>query len=108
MISKLLSRRKSKSNEESVFDIIKFSIKKFIEAESSPEGKVNFLFGVFTLILVISICVPNTVLSVASMIFPQVEPSIPWYGILIFYILALVYFIFCAGKLMKIKSLKDS
>lgn len=99
---KELFRKKTKSDKEKLYDIIKYSIKKLIEIESSPAGKINFLFGVFTTAIVILLCVPNTFLIIMSSLFPRIKPVMPWYAMLTFFGLTVLYFYLCASKLMKI------
>jgi len=97
---------KGNDRKESYWNIIKYAISNFFKTESSTAGKVNFLFGVFVILLVILICVPSTVVICLSVFFPNAD-GMPWYGIIILVALAIFYFYLCASKLMNIDKAKS-
>lgn len=90
---------------ESYWGIIKNVIKKFLESESSEDGKINFIFGIFVFILVFAICIPSTLITIICIFFPKLsELLMPWYGVVIVFGFAIIYFMYCSGKLIKIKN----
>lgn len=105
-IINLITKRKEKSTLRELIELLKYSIKEFIEVESTTAGKINFLFGVFGTLVTSIISIPTTVIYVLKAIFPGVQTPMPWYGVLATIALMFIYFYFCATKLIKIETLK--
>lgn len=98
---------KKEKDGEPFWSIIKSSTKTFVNAEkNNPGGVVNFLFGLFLFIILIMCFSADIVDKICTIIKPDFQVGLPWYGILAVFTLTVGYFAYCAGKLIDIEKIR--
>lgn len=96
-----------KNKYESYWFIIRSAISDFLRSESSPDGKLNLIFGLFIFVLIFLLCVPTTLQLIITFLKPSFKTPMPWYGVIIMFSGGIFYYYKCVKSLTDINIKKE-